>query len=210
LNPKIAASIVAFGLPIGLLGSHLWYCATEDRGALLEFGGIASFGGIFSTLTVLCAWVVIAERDFREKLPRWLDVAFVAFAVTAALSRLGCFMAHDHPGPLTNSLLGVKFPSGTRYDLGLLECLFWCIVCTLNLASHRRRMSMQNGMLCSGVAIAYGLFRLWADANQEHPDVSASLLNPKLPAILLIALGFGFVFRSKISNLDETRAMPGG
>ncbi len=208
LNPKIAAVMVAIGVPIGLLGSHLWYCAIEDRGALLEFGGIASFGGIFSTLSVLCACVFIAERDFSEKLPRWLDAAFVAFSVTAAMSRLGCFMAHDHPGPLTNSWLGVKFPDGTRYDLALLEFMFWCIVCGINLAFHRSKISKQGGMLWGGVAIVYGLFRLWADANQEYLAVSSSPLVLRLPTILLIALGVGFVIRPWISNLDETKAMP--
>jgi phosphatidylglycerol---prolipoprotein diacylglyceryl transferase len=202
LGLKMAAAIVAIGLPIGLLGSHLWYCATEDRTALLEFGGVASFGGIFSFLVVLCVYVFVEEREFGERFQRWLDVAVGAFSVTAVISRVGCFMAHDHLGSLTNSWLGVKFPNGTRYDLGLLDCMFWGVVCIIIVASYRRRMSMRNGVLSSGVALAYGLFRLWADANKEHPTSGVS---SRLAALLLIALGLGNGFRSKFNKFRWNR-----
>jgi phosphatidylglycerol---prolipoprotein diacylglyceryl transferase len=52
---------------------------------------------------------------------RYLDALAFAFPFAWSLVRTGCFLAHDHIGARTASPLGVQFPGGTRFDLGLLE-----------------------------------------------------------------------------------------
>ncbi len=82
-------------------------------------GGFSSFGGFFGGAV---AGVVYIRK---KRLP---EFAYIGATLTAlpwgwAIGRIGCFLIHDHPGRLTNSFLGVKYPDGTRFDLGLIEIL---------------------------------------------------------------------------------------
>jgi prolipoprotein diacylglyceryltransferase len=47
---------------------------------------------------------------------RLLDTAAFAVPFAAALGRLGCALAHEHPGRLSKSWLAVRYPGGARYD----------------------------------------------------------------------------------------------
>jgi phosphatidylglycerol:prolipoprotein diacylglycerol transferase len=202
LSVRKAVLISLIGLPVGLLGAHLWYCATENESALLEFGGITSYGGIFAAFAVLCVVVLSSQPRSVKEFEKWIDAAFVAFSVTAMVSRLGCFLAHDHRGSLTSSWLGVKFPDGARYDLGLLECVFWGLVCVLILVLRKCKISTQNGVISSSTAIAYGFFRLWADAKAEPLDTAGGFVKSQHFGLLLIVLGLVLGFRSNIRNFD--------
>ena len=52
-----------------------------------------------------------------------LDLFGGAVPLMNVLVRIGCFLAHDHVGRPTTSWVGVRFPDGPRFDLGLLYAL---------------------------------------------------------------------------------------
>lgn len=59
------------------------------------------------------------------------------------VGRLGCFLIHDHPGTLTHSFLGVKYPNGeVRHD---------------------------HGLYLSLIGFATGLWFLWMNRKQRAP-----------------------------------------
>ena len=81
--------------------------------------------------------------------------------------RLGCTISHDHPGIRTESWLGVQYPGGARYDLGLLEVLFTLgYIGLLAMLDRRRRAA---GFYLGLFLTTYGVFRLALDSLHENP-----------------------------------------
>lgn len=82
-------------------------------------GGFSSFGGF---LGGAAAGIIYIKK---ERLPQWIyiDALLTALPWGWAIGRVGCFLIHDHPGTLTNSFLGIKYPNGTRFDMGFIEIL---------------------------------------------------------------------------------------
>jgi phosphatidylglycerol:prolipoprotein diacylglycerol transferase len=89
---------------------------------------------------------------------------WIAYADTLAwglpwgcgVGRIGCFLIHDHPGTLTHSLLGVKYPDGSvRHDHGLYLSLigfatgFWFL--WLNRKNRRPGFWFGAYMIVEGI-----------------------------------------------------------
>jgi len=110
-----------------------WMYDTAIPGAAAR---ISSFGAVFGALAG-------AAIFFRFGKPgklglAYLDVLAYAFPFGWAWLRLGSVLVHDHPGRLTASWLGVQFPGGARYDLGLLEMLLSVAAAGLFVALGRK------------------------------------------------------------------------
>jgi phosphatidylglycerol:prolipoprotein diacylglycerol transferase len=157
----------------GLLGAHLlklvyvpgaFGAALSHPWLLFAIGnGLASFGAFVGAT----AAVLIFFRH-RSGTPWFIYSDAGAFAVPFAwaVGRLGCYLIHDHPGLRTNSWLGVKYPGGTRFDLGLLEMLFLLLLgCVFLLLDRRKR---PRGFYCITFLLSYGSFRWGLD--QLHVD----------------------------------------
>jgi phosphatidylglycerol:prolipoprotein diacylglycerol transferase len=94
--------------------------------ALLKvWAGFSSFGGFVGALLgATVFYKVVRKRDF------WAhaDAIMFGFPFGWFFGRLGCFSVHDHIGRPTDFFLGVQFPGGTRFDLGLLEALVAAVI----------------------------------------------------------------------------------
>lgn len=126
LETVLAMDLVFYTLLAGLAGAHLFavlaYFPGEVRKnplVLLRFWeNISSFGGIAGS-------VVGIGLFFRWKTPglaaatkwRYLDAIAFAFPFGWAIGRLGCTLAHDHPGTITRFPLGVSLatPEAREY-----------------------------------------------------------------------------------------------
>jgi len=126
LETGLAMDLVFYTLLAGLAGAHLFavlaYFPGEVRKnplLLLKFWeNISSFGGIAGS--VLGIWLF-----FRWKAPslpastkwRYLEAIAFAFPFGWAIGRLGCTLAHDHPGTITRFPLGVSLatPEAREY-----------------------------------------------------------------------------------------------
>ena len=87
-----------------------------------------------------------------------LDWGAYAFAFFYATARFGCFLAHDHPGPLTTSWIGVQYPGGTRFDLGLLYFLGALVTAAGVFVIDR--LALRPGLVFAWMATTLGLARL--------------------------------------------------
>ncbi len=129
-------------------------------------GGIASFGGLFAGLaagSLYLRWSGLRGGA----LARYLDALAFVFPRSWLFGRIGCALAHDHPGIRTQSWLGVRYPDGTRWDLGLLEALFTLLyVIVLAVLDRRERPA---GFYLGLFFSAYGLFRLGLDRLHDNP-----------------------------------------
>ncbi len=95
------------------------------------------------------------KRHRPKRLLPYTDLILSIFPVSWAFGRLGCTIAHDHPGKWTTishwftvaygrgptldcGLFQLRFGSTPRYDLGYLEFLFTVVVAALFALSWRR------------------------------------------------------------------------
>ncbi len=91
----------------GHVGYGLMYEPEEYFADPIQFlyfwKGLSSFGGL-----VVCVPLSV-YFFYREKLPIWpyLDCLAFGLAIGWFLGRMGCFVAHDHPGSETDFFLGV-------------------------------------------------------------------------------------------------------
>jgi phosphatidylglycerol:prolipoprotein diacylglycerol transferase len=90
----------------------------EDPLALLRlWDGLSSFGGFVGALLAGLVW----RARHRVALLPYADALGSTFPIGWSLGRLGCSIAHDHPGRSSDVWWAVRYPDGGRFDLGLLE-----------------------------------------------------------------------------------------
>lgn len=157
----------------GILGAHLFSVlfyfpekVKSDPLVLLRlWEDISSFGGILGgAIGALIFFAVRANAKERLSKLAYLDAMAFVFPAALAVGRIGCALAHDHPGrvttfPLAISLrsdeamqyisgkyadAGMALPTITPgmgfHDLGLYECLYLsCVVVPALLLLNRKQ-----------------------------------------------------------------------
>src|SRR5215213_5187469 len=161
LNPVLGQRLGGWMLMGGILGAHLFSVLfyfpqklREDPWLLLRiWEDISSFGGLLGGLAAALLFFAMRarEEDSLTKLA-YLDAIAFVFPAVLAIGRLGCALAHDHPGTVTGFPLaislrtdaaldyvagvygaaGLALPPAARtlgfHDLGLYEFLFLSLV----------------------------------------------------------------------------------
>jgi phosphatidylglycerol:prolipoprotein diacylglycerol transferase len=195
---------------IGFAGAFLMSLAYEP-GALADiarhpsrvvyFGwGLSSFGGFAGGL-------IGAAAFFRLRgITRSQRVAFleaVGFAVPFGWSvgRVGCYLVHDHPGIRTSSWLGVRYPGGVRYDLGLLEVLFLLALSAAFLFLDRKPRPLSFFRVT--LFLSYGVFRLLEDPLRVDPPRYFGWTVDQIAATVMIALGLGALMRLEQGKISR-------
>ena len=158
----------------GYYGSHVMYLLLFRRADLAlrpwlllnPFDGIYSFGGIVCGMLAVL-WFAHRYQFTRTQFWRYLDAAGFVFPFVWTIARIGCALAHDHPGVASTSWLAVRFPAGPRLDLGLIEMLFTAglAVCFLLLDRRAWPAPFFFGLFF----FLYGPFRLWLDTLHNSP-----------------------------------------
>jgi phosphatidylglycerol:prolipoprotein diacylglycerol transferase len=126
-----ASSLVAWGVGFGLVSAHVFdvvaYYPERLREDPLElfrvWGSLSSWGGMVGGLTGLG---IVAFRRGLGALGvlRFFDLCLYALPFTLMVGRFGCALQHDHLGVASTHFLAVNFPTGPRFDLGMLEFLY--------------------------------------------------------------------------------------
>jgi phosphatidylglycerol:prolipoprotein diacylglycerol transferase len=140
-----ASSLVAWGTVLGLVSAHVFdviaYYPERLRADPLElfrvWGSLSSWGGMVGGLTGL--GIVAYRRGLGAVgVLRFFDLCIYALPFTLAVGRFGCALQHDHLGVPSTHFLAVNFPTGPRFDLGMLEFLYLIPVCLLFYALGRK------------------------------------------------------------------------
>lgn len=145
LDADQTASLVAWVILFGFIGSHVFDVLAyypervlADPLELLKiWGSMSSFGGMMGGM--LAAVVLTRRRGWSgSDAFKLADTIGFAFPFAWVFGRLGCALAHDHVGVPTDHWLGVRFPDGPRFDLGLLELLYTIPIAALFFALDRK------------------------------------------------------------------------
>lgn len=187
LDPAIGARLGGWMLVGGFLGAHLFsvllYFPTQLRSdpwlLLRVWEDISSFGGIAGG--VIGAWLFLSPRtpqlDARTRLA-FLDAIAFVFPVGLAFGRIGCALAHDHPGTITTFPLAISLNSPAAqtlilgaydaagrpfpvvagnmgfHDLGLYECLFLIFI-VIPAFRYLDRREREPGFYLVAFAVLY-------------------------------------------------------
>lgn len=142
---RSVAALLFAALPMGFAGSRvlaLWQSepahgpmtVTQIARFWLSMSSVGGFAG-----AVAGAWLLAALLRWpRQRARAALDAVALAFPFAWSLGRLGCALEHDHPGVQSDHWLAVRFPSGPRFDLGLME-LGWTLGIAIAFAALSRR-----------------------------------------------------------------------
>jgi len=166
LTDEKVNSMITTVLICGFLFSHFFdvfaYQMSGETPTLWQwvwpFSGISSFGGFAGALGGLFYWC----RRNKQAVMRYADSLAYGLAAGWAFGRAGCFTAHDHPGRLTDFVLAVKYPGGTRHDLGLYECM-WATAVAILFAIMKRRGNQPLGIYVAILSTAYAPVRFFLD-----------------------------------------------
>jgi phosphatidylglycerol:prolipoprotein diacylglycerol transferase len=161
LDPVIGQRLGGWMIAGGIIGAHLFSVLLyfphelgDDPWLLLRvWEDISSIGGMLGGVAggFLFFSLCLADVDWRAKLAYFDAIAFV-FPAALAIGRVGCALAHDHPGVVTSFPLAISLesqaarnyiggiynaagltltsaaPTRGFHDLGLYELLFLALV----------------------------------------------------------------------------------
>jgi phosphatidylglycerol---prolipoprotein diacylglyceryl transferase len=202
------ARIVIVGFIMAHLVSVIFYFPERIKQSpwiLINFwAGLSSFGGF---LGALLAFLYYTRK---EKIPAlvYADSVALGLSVGWIFGRTGCFSAHDHPGRKTDFFLAVRFPEGSRFDLGLLELLFTIVMTAILFAYARKPRAA--GRIIGLFATMYAPVRFFLDflraTDVERPDERYAGLTPAQWACMAtLAVGIWLLTRKAPPPPDQFR-----
>jgi phosphatidylglycerol:prolipoprotein diacylglycerol transferase len=192
LEPELINRLIGWLVVGTFIGGHvgygLMYKPDEYLANPIEFlkvwQGLSSFGGF-----VVCVPLAI-YFFWREKVKVWpyLDCLAYGMAVGWFFGRMGCFVAHDHPGTPTDFWLGVygicqqEELSGNRmvacHDMGLYEAL-WSLSMFGAFTLMDRVRKWKPGTMVLTLGLAYGPVRFAMDyLRPVETDIRWGLFTP--------------------------------
>ena len=163
LDPRIVFDMGLSAVIAGFIVSHIYSLVfyfperiAEDPWVLLRiWGEMSSFGGFIGG-----AFGVVLYLRYK-KVPAWpyTDPMLFGFTFAWIFGRLGCTVAHDHPGLPTEFFLAVQYPAtadypaGPRHDLGFYELLLTLALCAFFWV--RRNRPTPYGWHLGVILVAY-------------------------------------------------------
>lgn len=215
LDPLVIHELSLWAVIVGFVVSHLysWIFYFPDKvltDPLYPFkiwDGISSFGGFIGG--TLGGWYYCR----RNKIPLWpyADVVVYGFVFAWIFGRLGCTVAFDHPGAVTDFFLAMEYPKALavpgdveppgliRHNLGFYEALwsmamgawFWL----------RRDKAYFVGWYVSVTLLIYTPIRFAADfLRAEDKTWIGGLTGGQYAAIALFLLCARMYFRGREAN----------
>ncbi len=185
----------------GIIGAHLFelfayhpeLLRTEGIKALWRvWEGSASAGGALGGIAGILLYFRVQNRS---SLPYW-DALALGIVPGWAVARLGCAIAHDHPGIRSSAWYAVQFPDGKRLDMGLLDAVvLFALGAVLWLLARKKRPQLALlGVFALGYSGPRFLLDFLRATDLLKSDRRLAGLTPAQWICLgMIALGFWFL-----------------
>ena len=219
LDPEVINRLVGWLVVGTFVGGHvgfgLMYEPDKYLANPIEFlkvwQGLSSFGG-FAVCVPISIWFF-----WKEKVPVWpyLDCLAHGMAIGWFFGRMGCFVAHDHPGTATDFWLGVIGSCKSDqmglacHDMGLYEALWSLSVFGLFTFMDRTR-TFVPGLYVVLLGTLYGPVRFAMDfLRPESTDPTYGGFTPgQYWAALLTVVGIAFLVQRMRSDGPRFEPVP--
>lgn len=173
---------------------------------------MSSFGGFVGGFIGAMAW----GFWFKQPVLPYADIAASSVPVGWFFGRIGCALAHDHPGLATTIPLAMAFPdhhggSVARLDLGFLEMLLWIpiMIACFQLRREARPWGLYLGFLMTVYAPSRFALDFLRATDLAYVDKRYFDLTPaQWWAFPMMAGGVALLFRalSRAGNKDAYAA----
>lgn len=216
LSEPALTSFIMWVVGIGFLGGHMFDVIFYYPDQLLRdplslfriWESLSSFGGFLGGVIGVFLW----KLRYRTHVLPYADVIASAFPTAWVFGRMGCSVAHDHPGLESDLWFAVQYPHGGRFDLGLYEML---LTIPLALAFlYLRRKPRPWGFYLGAMSIAYAPVRFALDFLRIHGDIrDGGAVDPRYAGLTpaqwacfgLLAAGVYFFVRT-LQSADNPKA----
>ncbi len=198
LDPELINRLVGWLVLAVFVGGHLGHVILYEPQRYIDnpieifkvWDGLSSFGGFVGCL-LITIWFFGREGKKRAVENKQREAAGLApyppirfwdygeccaygWAFGWIFARTGCFMAHDHPGLVTDFALGVRgiceaAPGDTTmacHDLGLYEAI-WAVPMSAFFFITDRKPRF-SGFFMGFWCLFYGAARMWYDGLRTH------------------------------------------
>ena len=149
---------------------------------------ISSMGGFLGALITSYLYTRKRKISFLA----YADVFVWGIVIAWIFGRMGCSLAHDHPGIRSDFFLAVKFPGGSRHDLGFYEFLFTLFV-LYPVTRLLGRKPRPDGFFLALVPVIYAPVRFGLDflRSRAYGNVDLRYLDLTAAQWLCIAMLLG-------------------
>lgn len=194
-DPKLIWDL-SFWVIVGAFLFAKLFMIFYDPTTIFSTSGFSIIGGFIGA----SLFGIIYLRKKHVDVYAYADTAIFGLPLGLFIGRIGCFLIHDHPGTLSDSILAVKFPDGARLDHGLLLSLNGLAMFLVFLWLAKKKA--QTGTYLIVFLIWYGVVRFFLDFLRatDGPIVDAryfSLTPAQYAAVVMAALGTWLVFRKR-------------
>jgi phosphatidylglycerol:prolipoprotein diacylglycerol transferase len=191
---ELAIWVLVLGFTLSHLVSMLLYFPETVRSRPISLinlaGSMSSFGGFFGGGFGAIIYLKINKLPVLE----YGDASLVGLVVGWFFGRLGCTIAHDHPGIHSDFFLAVKYPGGARHDLGFYEWLF--TIGLIVVLIFIRRAGLPPGAIIGAVFILYAPVRFLLDFLRVGDKLYFGLTPGQYFSVILIPLGVFFLLKA--------------
>jgi phosphatidylglycerol---prolipoprotein diacylglyceryl transferase len=169
LKPQIIWDAVVWVLLGAMVAGRLFHIVFYDLGYYLEnpfevfavwHGGLSIMGGFIGALIVGVLFLC------HKKVDVWRYAEAMVFGLPFGLfvGRIGCFLIHDHPGKVTDFILGVQYPDGlVRHDHGLYLSLNGLVMFLVFVGIVLAKKKIKRLVFIPTFLVWYGVVRFFLD-----------------------------------------------
>lgn len=206
LDPRAIDDIALYCCILcGFVGAHLFHFLAYEPKSFFQDptvffkqfrSGLSSFGGFFSGTFAIAVYLKVKRLPF---LP-YADALLFGLLPGWIFGRMGCTTAHDHPGKLTNFFLGVKYPGGTRHDLGFYELILTIFMTAIVYGWAAQKRERSNAFYLSFCFVIYGVVRFLLDFLRISDAKYRGLTPAQYACIGLVICGFYLAARDRTTS----------
>ncbi|MBD3311412.1 MAG: hypothetical protein GF349_02875 [Candidatus Magasanikbacteria bacterium] len=206
IDRDLVLDIIIIALLFGLIFSRLFHIVFYKPVYYLQnpltvlqvwLGGFSSYGAFFGA--ALGFIYIYKKRSIKKSsLPKMLDLFAFGSIYGWIVGRIGCFMIHDHLGKHTDMWLSIATPSGSRFEMALLEII--ALIPLAILFFVYRKKEVFSGWFFSVLVIYYGILRFVLDFFRASDIVNADarylgLTPAQYFSVVLVGLGVHFFLK---------------
>jgi phosphatidylglycerol:prolipoprotein diacylglycerol transferase len=151
------------------------------------WSSLSSYGGFFGGTVAALIYLK------KEKLPvlPYCDTLAIALVTAWFFGRMGCSVAHDHPGSPTSLFFGVNYPGGPHHDLGFEEWVFTVfLVVVVFILRHK---NPRPGVILTTIVILYAPVRFMMDYSRTVDKLYFGFTPGQYFSAALFLIGVGLL-----------------
>jgi len=157
-------------------------------------GGLSSFGGFVGAGV---SFYLFAKKKNLQKVvwKKVSDLLLFSGLYGWMVARVGCFLIHDHPGTLSHSLLAMKNPSGSRFDMAFLEIIGLLPLAVWAFISRHKKLA--DGQMTAVIFVYYGILRFILDFFRAIDSRYLGLTPGQYFAMVMVVLGLVLLIKTR-------------